>query len=95
MAADPTQELHRLINQLGDDATAEVLAFARQLLDVPRAGHLPPPAVPARPHAVPTLHQAAAIASIDDLRAPLFEAEEGAQAFDETIQRWREDPRHA
>ena len=76
MVADPKHELHALIDQLSDDDAAETLAFARQLLEVHRPQTRPPAGAPARPRAVPTLHRAPAIASIDNLRAPLFGTEE-------------------
>lgn len=92
MATDHKHELHALIDQLGDDAAAETLAFARQLLSVdppqPRAPIYPL----ARPHAVPALHRATTIVTIDDLHAPLFAEEENAEAFDDAIQRWRAEP---
>jgi hypothetical protein len=92
MVADPKHELHALIDQLSDDDAAETLAFARQLLDVHQARARPPVGFPARPRAVPTLHRAPAIASIDDLRAALFGTEESVTEFDDTIRRWREEP---
>ena len=92
MVADPKHELRTLIDQLSDADAAETLAFARQLLDVHRARARPPASVPARPRAVPTLHRAPAITSIDDLRAALFGTEESVTEFDDTIRRWREEP---
>jgi hypothetical protein len=74
-----------------DDA-AETLAFARQLRDLHRAQTRPPTGIPARPRAVPTLHRAPAIASIDDLRAALFGTEASVTEFDDTMRRWREEP---
>jgi hypothetical protein len=73
MVADPKRELHALIDQLSDDDAAKTLAYVRQLL----GGTYPSPArpqsdAPARPHALPTLHRASAIGSIDDLRTALF-----------------------
>ena len=97
MVADPKQELHALIDQLSDDAAAETLAYARRLL----GGTYPSPAhpqtdAPARPHALPTLHRAAAIGSIDDLRTALFAPEENVAEFvakfDAAIRRWRAEP---
>ena len=92
MVADPKQELHALIDQLSDDAAAETLAYARRLL----GGTYPSPAhpqtdAPARPHALPTLHRASAIGSIDDLRTALFAPEENVEEFDAAIRRWREE----
>ena len=92
MVADPKHELRTLIDQLSDDEAAKTLAFARQLLDVHRAQARPPAGVPMRPRAVPTLHRAPAIGSIDDLRAALFGTEESVTEFDDTIRRWREEP---
>jgi hypothetical protein len=45
---------------------------------------------PPRPHAVPTLHRATAIDSIDDLRVVLFAPDENAEEFDAAVRRWRE-----
>lgn len=92
MAADPKYELHRLIDQLGDDAAAETLMFARQLLGVQRRQPRAQAGVPLRPHAVPTLHRAPAITTIDDLRATLFGTRDSAAEFDTTLRRWREEP---
>jgi hypothetical protein len=93
MVADPKRELHALLDQLSDDAAAETLAYARRLLG--RA--YPPPArpqtdAPARPHALPTLHRASAISSIDDLRTALLAPEEYIEEFETAIWRWREEP---
>ena len=71
-----------MINQLSDDDAAETLACARRLL----GGRYPAPARPqtnalARPHALPTLHRASAIGSINDLRTALFAPEENVEEF--------------
>jgi hypothetical protein len=88
MVADPKWELHALIDQLGDDAAAETLAYARQLL----GRTYPSPArpqtdAPVRPHALPTLHRAWAIGSIEDLRTALFAPEDNVEEFDAAIRR--------
>lgn len=92
MVADPKHELHHVIDQLTDNDAAEMLAFARRLLGAHGTQVHHHAGIPPRPRAVPMLHQAPAIAGIDDLRAALFDPEESIAAFDDAVRRWREEP---
>ncbi len=93
MAANPKQELHNVVDQLSDTAAADTLAYARSLLHrAPSAARQPQESMPEREYALPTLHRAPAIGTIDELRAPLFAPEDSADAFDAAIRRWREAP---
>lgn len=92
MVVGPKRDLHTLIDHLSNDDAAETLAFARRLRDVHEEQTRSPASGPPSRHAVPTLHRAPAIASIDDLKAALFGAEESAVEFDRAIRRWREEP---
>lgn len=93
MVADPKRELHALIDQLSDDDAAETLAYARRLLGRTYPSPTRPQTdPPARPRALPTLHGASAIGSIDDLRTALFAPEENVEEFAAAIRRRREEP---
>jgi len=90
MAADPKQELHMLIDQLGQTDAQETLADVHRRLRPRRPGR-----PDAQAHDLPTCNRAPAIATIDDLHVPLFAPEESAEEFDATLRRWREMPESA
>lgn len=80
MAADPKQELHKLVDRLSDEDATALLVDAWRITSRRRRGHEPP-----------TLHTAAPITSIDALRSDVFPPEETVEEFDATIRRWREE----